>query len=1287
MPRRSSCVVCGSDLAADAAPGQCLRCLLELALDEAPPSDDVTFAGPAPEVGRRFGDYELLEEIARGGMGVVFKARHCALDRIVALKLVLAGPLASEADIKRFGTEAEAAAQLDHPNIVPIYEVGENAGRPYLSMKLMEGGSLAGRAIGGRPGFPGGRPELLEIAGQLARIARAVHHAHQRGILHRDLKPSNILLDARGEPHVADFGLARRVERDSQLTVSGAILGTPGFMAPEQARGWARELTTAVDIYGLGATLYYLLAGRPPFEGSTPLETLRRVVEDEPRPPGAKGPRVQRDLETVCLKCLEKDPLRRYPSAEALAEDLERILRDEPIRARPVPALERTIRWIRRRPAAAAMLAVCLASAGALIVQREISRNEVRGQRDRAVRQEMLTREALTRLELERANEALGSENWSSGVAALVRLLRREPMNALAAERLIRTLEHHSVALPVGPPAQTDGGRVVAAHFSPDGGRFVTASDAGEVRIWTVPDGKPSGPLLRPGGRLHGARFSPDGRRLVTASEDGTARVWDAGDGRALLEPLRHGGAVFWGEFSPDGRRLATASADGRAAVWDGTSGAKLGSWLVHDGPVRLARFSPDGTRVMTASDDATARVWSVPGGELQLTLRHRRALRAAAWSPDGRTLATASEDPAVRLWEAGSGRPLPLRSRFSEAALGVEFSPDGARLVIAARDRTARLHDVATGYQRSMEPMWHRGDVLSAVFSPDGQRVATAAADGTVRLWDGHSGELLGEPMRHPPRVLSAEFSPDGVYLLSAGTDGAARLWDSRGGAAVPLRVAHGVYDPRRGFRGGPVRTSEFSADGRWIATAGGDGRVMLFDATTGELPWGFVQTNRPFHAVALAPDGRRVVAAGAEGSYFWQAPGRRTRPLPVEGVLNWVAFSPDGTRFVTAGSDGAVRIWDGDSGDARGMLGRHSGGAVHAEFSADGKRVASGGRDRFARIWDAESARESMAPLVHPETVTRTHLSPDGTRLLTCVKGAAPRLYDVASGRLLHTLALPQAEVVSAAFSPDGRRIVTASADQTARTWDAATGRALGPPLRHPEVLREARFSPDGTRVLTACKTGTVRLWDAGTGLAVSDPFGDGDAWTAAFSRDGRRVVVGLRQHGAHVWELRPVPVPVPGWILNLAEAVAGQRWSDDTVELVPSEPLRTLRERVAGLPAGDFFNDWAKWYFGDRGQRRISAYSAVALTNQVACLAQENYWESLKQALRIAPANAPALARLARQFLHEGSDPGGWSASSAAEAEWCCLRALALAPADPTVRRICDEVLTELRRRAGR
>lgn len=354
MTEYTICPKCGASLPSDIPGGLCPKCLMAVGLEESVSGGDLPKSDPeaptvdsdrpthaSPQPGERIqylGDYELLEEVARGGMGVVYRARQASLNRIVALKLILAGQVAGAQEIERFHVEAEAAAKLDHPGIVTIYEVGEHNDRHYLSMAYVEGGSLADRLREG-PLPP------REAARCVKRITEAVVYAHERGVIHRDLKPGNVLLDANGDPKVTDFGLAKRIDGDSELTATGQILGTPSYMSPEQAAGRTNEVDTRSDVYALGAILYVLLTGRPPHQADNSVDTLLQVIEQEPVSPRRLNTSIPKDIDSVCLKCLEKKPSSRYASAAELAEDLERYLQGEPVRARALTPLTRLWRW------------------------------------------------------------------------------------------------------------------------------------------------------------------------------------------------------------------------------------------------------------------------------------------------------------------------------------------------------------------------------------------------------------------------------------------------------------------------------------------------------------------------------------------------------------------------------------------------------------------------------------------------------------------------------------------------------------------------------------------------------------------------------------------------------------------------------------------------------------------------------------------------------------------------------------------------------------------------------
>jgi eukaryotic-like serine/threonine-protein kinase len=571
-----------------------------------------------------FGDYELLDEIARGGMGIVYKARQVTLNRVVAVKVLLFGRFSSDAFVKRFRIEAEAAASLQHPNIVAIHEVGEHDGQHYFSMDYVEGHSLA-ELVREKP-LP-----ARQAAAYLKTVAEAIHYAHGRGVLHRDLKPSNVLIATEGNPRVTDFGLAKRIGmpeveiQNSELTLSGQVLGSPNFMPPEQADGKHRQLTPASDVYSLGALLYHLLTGRPPFLADSIPATLRLVSETEPVAPRLLAPDVPRDLQIICLKCLEKDPRSRYATARELAEELDRFLNDEPIHAMPVGFGEKSWRWCRRKPALAASVGGALVLMAVVMIGSPVALYRIDRERKRAQEAAALVAQALSQMQLRQAN----------------------------ANQLTSTLEQRSLAAQF-----TSRNLLLSGHdFSRDGLQVVTVAKDNTARVWDVRNGEPIGKPLEHNGRIIFARFSPDGRQVATAGQDGTAKIWDVATSRLAIPALTHGGTVNYAQFSSDSSRIATASEDSTARVWNSRNGEALTTPLQHHAPVTFTQFSPDGLLLATVAQDHTALVWEIVSGKkLSPLLKHEEDIHSLQFSPDGAQLLTLTVDGESAIWNIATG-------------------------------------------------------------------------------------------------------------------------------------------------------------------------------------------------------------------------------------------------------------------------------------------------------------------------------------------------------------------------------------------------------------------------------------------------------------------------------------------------------------------------------------------------------------------------------------------------------------------------------------------------------
>jgi len=1046
------------------------------------------------------GRYTVQKVHARGGQARILLAFDEHVGRDVAIKEFYPdaepdeGSLPSSASASsrqlsspgqlRFLREARVTAQLEHPNIVPVHEVGRKEdGTLYYTMRFVRGQTLARKLKGCR-----GLRERLKLLGAFWDVAKAVAFAHARGVIHRDLKPENIMVGEFDETVLLDWGVAkvhgkkdiraREIERELRLlqqsspgrTAAGTAIGTPSYMSPEQARGQIDDIDERSDVWGLGAVLYELLTGRPPFKADSAMQTILLVGEAPLTPVRTLCPEAPAELAAVAEKALRRDKGARYQGARELAEEVGAYMTGGRVQAYAYSSWELLRRFAaKNRAVMLAGLALLAVILGSLVAVSVSLSSETRA-REGAERAE---REAVRARSEEAAGRRAASFHLAQAYAEKADRMQAERRTGPAAAFAAAALLHN----PAQPGGLQHDPAFAAAHPEAQGLRVAAASIL--YRLGFAPGLGLERSLLA-GEALSRVAFSPDGLELAAAGFDGRVWLWPAAGG-APRQLEGHLDQVHALAYAPDGRWLASGGREGRVIFWERASGKPARVLPAHRGRVTEVAFSPDSAWLASAGEDGALRLWETRGGDAPRELERLGAeLEALAFSPDGARLAAGGDGGALAIWELRRGRVTARLRGHRERVMELAFSPDGRALASGGKQGELRLWDVPRGAPRAALT-GHADGVLGLAFSPDGRLLASSGYDRTLRLWSIPEARHLTTCDAHPAFVLGVAFSPDGQRLATCGHDRGVRIWSVQAGRA--LKSFQGHDDT--------VYTVRHSPDGRRLATGGWDRSVRLWDAASGRLERTLTGHTQVVESAVWTPDGARLASTSRDRSVrLWDA--ATGRPLGAlrghEDEVHGADFSPDGALLATASTDRSVRLWDLAAGQELRVLRGHEDKVDNVVFSPDGLLLASASSDRTARLWDPRTGEQVRVLAGHADWISGVAFSPDGARLVTSGKDGLAIVWDVASGRQRIRLAGHTAWVNSARFSPDGRLLATASDDRSVRLWDALTGEPRLTLQAGSEVVA-IEFSADGRELLVGDGP-EVRAYPVDLSFLEADP-----------------------------------------------------------------------------------------------------------------------------------------------------------------------------------------------------
>lgn len=1051
----------------------------------------------------RVGRYLVLGVLGQGGMSTVLESHDDQLDRRVALKLLHAE--IGERHAARLIREAKALAKLSHPNVVHVYEFGEDGGQWFLAMELVSGETLRR--------WQERRPHWRECVKVYLQAGSGLAAAHAAGLVHRDFKPDNCIVDEQGRARVLDFGLVRGVEdtwqydrwnqsteRTSEdaatsgvLTRSGTVLGTLAYMPLEQFEG--KRADARSDQFSFCVSLYEALYGERPFVGNSTRTLMHALQAGKVRPPRSQA-KIPTGLRRTLLRGLAREPDERWPSMDELLKELQRAVA-------PRKTLKALVGML-----ALVLLVLVIDRSFATVALSEADKerralaNEKDEEAKRAdeeannAKREREAAQAAKGMQLSARASLLADvpgkelEALELGIQALGAVEEAEWSSTDTVRGLHDALVRSRKVITFGGPGDQ---RIRTLAWAPDGCCLATASWGGAVNIWSGATGEALASLEGHEETVSMVAWTSDGSRLATASEDGKVMLWNTATGETLAALEGHTKGISALAWTTDGTRLATASHDKTARLWNGGSGKLLAILDDHRQPLGALAFTVNGTRLATASKDRTARLWNgVTGKSIAILEGHTDSVLFLAWSTDSNRLATMSLDGTARLWNGKTGKGVATLGDQTDSLRALAWSTNGARLATGSKIGTPRLWNGKTGeIVATLEG--HTDTVHKLAWSPDGKRLATAG-DMIPRLWDGGTGEALTALEGHAREVVTIAWAPDGTRLATGSWDYTTRLWDGVTGEELAILAGHT----------NPVVALEWSVDSTRLATVSDDGTARLWNGTTGET-LAAIGGNTQSETIHISQSGDVVVATDGYGDR-----------------ISKIAYSVDGARLATVGKNGIVRLWDSSTWRSIGTYWARTISMFALEWNSDGTRLAASGEDGVIRLWDGTGGQPVSAFQVAGEPIYVLAWSPDGTRLVAGGQDNVVRVWDAGTGRVLVNL---EGQVTGAIFdlawSPDGAHIAAGCFDNRALLWDASTGESIAVLDGHTMGVRALAWSPDGSRLATASWDRTARVWNGMTGELLTILKGHKSFVVAlAWSPDGARLASGGQDHTARLW-----------------------------------------------------------------------------------------------------------------------------------------------------------------------